>query len=74
MKGIWKRFRPIEITNKWSKVVKSFIQALQRNPPNSVYLFQILSDTIIITIPTELNHYIINWVFDIVTSTIYPEY
>jgi hypothetical protein len=65
MKGIWKRSRPIEVINKWNNVVKSFIQALQLNPPNSRYLLRVLSDTIIITIPTELNQYIINWVFDI---------
>jgi hypothetical protein len=65
MKEIWKRFQPIEVINKWNDVVKSFMQALQRNPPNSRYLFRVLSDTIIITIPTELNQYIINWVFGI---------
>jgi hypothetical protein len=65
MKEIWKRFRPIEVINRWNEVVKSFVHALQRNPPNSPYLFRVLSDTIIITIPTELNHHIINWIFDI---------
>jgi hypothetical protein len=39
MKGIWKRFRPVEVTNKWNEVVKSFMQALKLNPPNSLYLF-----------------------------------
>ena len=53
MKGIWERFRPIEVINKWNEVIKSFMQELKRDsPPNSRYLFRVLSDTIIITFQT----------------------
>ena len=66
IKGIWKKFQhPVEVINKWNGVVESFLQALKRNPPNSRYLFRVLSDTIIITIPTGLNGPVINWVFNL---------
>jgi len=65
MKGIWKRVEPIIVINNWVEIVKSFTRSIQEHPPNSRYIFRILSDTIIITIPTELDPHIINWVFEV---------
>jgi hypothetical protein len=65
MKGIWKRFlRPIEVIKNWKMVIRSFMDILEQYPPNSAYDFRVLSDTIIITIPTTLNYPIIKWTFD----------
>jgi hypothetical protein len=41
------------------------MDSLESNPPNSGHHLRILSDTIIITIPGPLNHYIINSTFDL---------
>jgi hypothetical protein len=38
---------------------------LEQHLPNSAYYFRVLSDTIIIAIPTTLNYSIINWTFDL---------
>jgi hypothetical protein len=64
MKRMWKRYKPIEIINKWKKVIGSFSKVLQEGCLNAGYFFRILSDTIIITIPTELNQSAINGTFD----------
>jgi hypothetical protein len=29
MKGMWKKYKPIEIINKWKKVIGSFSKVLQ---------------------------------------------
>jgi hypothetical protein len=65
MKGMWKRYKPIEIINKWKKVIGSFSRVLQEGYINAGYFFRILSDTIIITIPTELNQSAIDGIFDL---------
>jgi len=65
MKGMWKRCKPIQIINKWKKVIGSFRNALQEGSLNAGYFFRILSDTIIITIRTELNLSAINGIFDL---------
>jgi hypothetical protein len=65
MKGMWKTYKPIEIINKWKKVIGSFRNVLQEGYINAGYFFRILSDTIIITIPTELNQSAINGIFDL---------
>jgi hypothetical protein len=65
MKGMWQRYKPIEIINKWKKVIGSFRNVLQEGSLNDGYFFRILSDTIIITIPTELNQSAINRTFDL---------
>jgi hypothetical protein len=65
MKGMWNRYKPIEIINKWKKVIGSFRNVLQEGSLNAGYFFRILSDTIIITIPTELNQSAIYGTFHI---------
>jgi hypothetical protein len=60
-----KRYKPIIIINKWKKVVRSFRNVLQEEYLNAGYFFRILSDTIIITKPTELNQSAINRTFDL---------
>jgi len=47
IKGMWNRFEPIEIINKWNKVIGSFRNVLQKGSLNAGYFFRILSDTII---------------------------
>jgi hypothetical protein len=42
-----------------------FLHVVQRRPINAGYFFRVLSDTIIITIPSELNLSIINRTFDL---------
>jgi hypothetical protein len=65
IKGIWKRCKPIEIVNKWKKVIGSFRNVLEEGSLSAGYFFRILSDTIIITIPAELNQSTINRTFDL---------
>ena len=51
MKGIWKRFPPIEVIQKWSKVNHAFL-SIEEDPEiqHLDFNFRALSDTIIITI------------------------
>ncbi|MGC1928817.1 MAG: hypothetical protein WA667_07560 [Candidatus Nitrosopolaris sp.] len=65
MKGMSNRYEPKEIVNKWRKVIGSFSKVLQEGYLNAGYFFRILSDTIIITKPTELNQSTINLTFDL---------
>lgn len=53
MKGIWQRLSPIEVKNRWDKVIRSLKDSLEVRPPKEGYIFKVLSDTIIITIPTS---------------------
>ena len=61
----WMSQKPTEIFSKWKKVIGSFRNVLQEGSLNAGYFFRILSDTIIITIPTELNQSAINGIFDL---------
>jgi hypothetical protein len=54
----------IQICRKWRNVIGSFNKVLQ-GYLNAGYFFRILSDTIIITIPAELNQSTINRTFDL---------
>jgi hypothetical protein len=65
MKGMSQRYKPTEIFSKWKKVIGSFRNVLQEGSLNAGYFFRILSDTIIITIPTALNQFAINRTFDL---------
>ncbi|MGB6534052.1 MAG: hypothetical protein WBF33_38730 [Candidatus Nitrosopolaris sp.] len=65
MKGMSQRYKPREIFSKWRNVTGSFSKVLQEGYINAGYFFRILSDTIIITIPTELNQSAINGIFDL---------
>ena len=51
MKGIWKRFSPVEVVQKWSNVNTAFL-SIEEDPEiqNLDFSFRALSDTIIITI------------------------
>ncbi|MGA9150434.1 MAG: hypothetical protein WBZ36_07645 [Candidatus Nitrosopolaris sp.] len=68
MKGMSQRYKPTEIFSKWKKVIGSFRNVLQEGSLNAGYFFRILSYTIIITIPTELNQFAINRTFDLLTQ------
>jgi hypothetical protein len=50
MKGIWKRFPPIEVVQKWSNVNTVFLSIEEPEVQNLDFSFRALSDTIIITI------------------------
>src|SRR5256885_73379 len=65
MKGIWKSLPPIEVKNRWDSVIKAFMDILEERPPRGGHLFRVLSDTIIITIPTKLNNSAIKGTFDL---------
>jgi len=65
IKRMWQELQPIEIVNNWKKVIRSFMHVVQERPINAGYFFRVLSDTIIITIPSELNPSIINRTFDL---------
>jgi hypothetical protein len=65
MKGIWRKFSPIEVVSRWNKVIRSFMDSLERHFPGGGYFFRIISDTIVITLPADLNSLILNRVFDI---------
>lgn len=66
MKEIQKRFSSlIEVVRNWNSVIRSFRDFIERYPPNSGYYLRVLSDTIIITIPTTPNDSIVNWTFDL---------
>jgi len=54
----------IQICRKWRNVIGSFNKVLQ-GYLNAGYFFRILSDTIIITRPTELNQSAINETFNL---------
>lgn len=65
MKGMWQRYKPAQIVNKWRNVIGSFSKVLQEGYLDTGYFFRILSDTIIITKPTELNQSTINETFNL---------
>lgn len=55
IKGIWESLLPIEVIKRWDKIIRAFMNILETRPPRGGHLFRVLSDTIIITIPTKLN-------------------
>ena len=65
MKGIWHRLQPNDVVNRWNKVIRVFMDKLEERPPKGGHFFRILSDTIIITIPTKLNESAIIEAFDL---------
>lgn len=65
IKGIWKKRPAINVVNDWKSVIRSFMDSLENNPPNSGHHLRVLSDTIIIAIPGPLNNSIINNTFDL---------
>jgi hypothetical protein len=65
MKRIWKRLRPNEVVQRWNGVIRAFMNSLERRPPRGGHLFRVLSDTIIITIPTQLTYSAIREAFDL---------
>jgi hypothetical protein len=65
IKGIWKKRPAINVVNDWKSVVRSFMDSIDNNPPNSGHHLRVLSDTIIIAIPGPLNYSIINRAFDL---------
>jgi hypothetical protein len=65
MKRMSERYKLAQIVNKWKKVIGSFRNVLQEGSLNAGYFFRVLSDTIIITKPTELNQYAINETFNL---------
>ena len=65
MKGIWKRLPSIEVINRWNTVIRAFVDTLEERPPKGGHLFRVLSDTIIITIPTKLNDFAIRDTFNL---------
>ena len=65
MKRIWKRLRPNEVVQRWNGVLRAFMNSLERRPPQGGHLFRVLSDTIIITIPTQLTYSAIREAFDL---------
>jgi hypothetical protein len=65
MKGMSQRYKPAQIVNKWKNVIGSFSKVLQEGYLDAGYFFRILSDTIIITKPTELNQSAINETFNL---------
>jgi len=65
MKGIWKRLPSIEVINRWNTVIRAFMDTLEERPPKGGHIFRVLSDTIIITIPTILNHFAIRDTFNL---------
>ncbi len=65
MKAMWDRLKPVEIVNKWRNVITSFRNVHEERPLNTGHFFRILSDTIIITIPCELNQSTIIRTFDL---------
>jgi hypothetical protein len=65
MKRMSERYKPAQIVNKWKKVIGSFRNVLQEWSLNAGYFFRVLSDTIIITKPTELNQSAIHETFNL---------
>ena len=65
IKGIWKSLPPIEVIKRWNKVIRAFMDILETRRPRGGHLFRVLSDTIIITIPTKLNDSAIRETFDL---------
>ncbi|MPZ08168.1 MAG: hypothetical protein GEU26_17425 [Nitrososphaeraceae archaeon] len=70
MKGIWKNldFDPREVINRWDSAVRSFQNALDENRQylNTATYFKVLSDTIIITIPSSLSYGLVGQAFDLI--------
>jgi hypothetical protein len=67
IKEIWRRFPAITVIKMWNSVNSFFKSSLDRNQPyfNAEPFFRTLSDTIIITIPCQLNADIIEKTFDL---------
>ena len=69
MKRMWERIEPIKIVNRWNNVIRSFMDVLQQGSINSGHFFKVLSDTIIITIPSQLDYHIINKTFELLLNS-----
>jgi hypothetical protein len=56
MKGIWQHYPFNQVVRLWRNAIRSFMDSLQRHQSNlnATSRFRVLSDTIIITIPTTL--------------------
>jgi hypothetical protein len=65
IKGIWESLPLVEVIKRWNKVIRAFMNVLETRPPRGGHLFRVLSDTIIITIPTKLNDSAIREAFDL---------
>jgi hypothetical protein len=65
VKGIWNRLPPIKVVNNWKGVIRSLMDSLEEKFLNSRYDLRVLSDTIIITIPCQLDYSIIDTTFDL---------
>ncbi len=65
MKVMSERVKPSIIVNRWKNVIRSFMNVLQQGPINTGHFFRVLSDTIIITIPSQLNYTTINNTFEL---------
>jgi hypothetical protein len=69
MKGIWRTsdFDPRKVINRWDSVIQSFQASLDvsRQYLNTVSYFRVLSDTIIITIPSDLSYGLVGQAFDL---------
>lgn len=68
MKHMSERLEPIIIVNRWNRVIRSFMDVLQQDSISSGHFFRVLSDTIIITIPSQLNPTTINTIFELILS------
>jgi hypothetical protein len=68
MKGIWRSFDPRTVINIWDSVIRSFQHSLDdyRGYFNMIPYFRVLSDTIIITMPSDLSYGIVGHAFDLV--------
>ena len=67
VKGIWRRFRPIDVIKMWNSVNSFFIHSLKQSHSylNTHPFFKSLSDTIIITIPSKPTYDIVSKTFDL---------
>jgi hypothetical protein len=66
MKGIWRRFKPINVIKMWNSIIGFFRDSLDQNCSyiNAFPFFRALSDSIIIAIPSRLSSDIICRMFD----------
>ena len=67
MKGIWQHCQMDRVVGMWTNAVGAYMDSLQAHQSglNAIYQFRVLSDTIIIIIPTTLNDFSIVQVFDL---------
>ena len=68
MNGIWKRQPFDKVVQKWNQVIMAFMNSLEKKPPRGGHLFRVLSDTIIITLPSPLIDSVVKETFDLPLS------